>query len=180
MSEYYTTKDIASAVGLDPSSARKALRSCQIFPVRKKANEQSKGQRCDVYSQEQFDEFVRFRADQGYDAERFDRGPRSESGYFYVIALIPEYNPARLKFGFATSISDRLSAHRTAAPTAVLLRSWPARRHWELPAIECATRDGAKRIGLESFDVENVQDTLNRIDELFSLLPSCQTFTPTA
>ncbi len=49
-------------------------------------------------------------------------------GYFYVIQLVPEALPNRVKIGIADSVEKRLAEHRTAAPTAKLLKSWPCKR----------------------------------------------------
>ena len=42
-------------------------------------------------------------------------------GYFYLIQLIPEAMPNRVKIGFADNVERRLVEHQTAAPTAKLL-----------------------------------------------------------
>jgi hypothetical protein len=44
-------------------------------------------------------------------------------GYFYLIQLVPEALPNRVKIGFADNVEKRLAEHRTAAPTAKLLKS---------------------------------------------------------
>ena len=49
-------------------------------------------------------------------------------GVFYVIQLIPELDANRIKLGFAEDASARLAQHRTAAPTATVLKTWPCKR----------------------------------------------------
>ena len=44
-------------------------------------------------------------------------------GYFYVIQLVPEALPNRVKIGFADNVEKRLAEHRTSAPTAKLLKA---------------------------------------------------------
>jgi len=46
-------------------------------------------------------------------------------GYFYIIQLVPEALPNRVKIVFADNVATRLAEHRTDAPTAKLLKTWP-------------------------------------------------------
>jgi len=43
-------------------------------------------------------------------------------------AVLP---PNRVKIGFADSVEKRLAEHRTAGPTAKLLKAWPCKRSWD-------------------------------------------------
>lgn len=61
------------------------------------------------------------------DAAKFDR-----FGHFYVIQLVPEALPERVKLGFADNLERRLTEHQTAAPTARVLKSWQCKRSWDL------------------------------------------------
>ena len=54
----------------------------------------------------------------GEDVSKYDR-----FGFFYLIQLIPEALPNRVKIGFADNVERRLNEHRTAAPTAKLLKA---------------------------------------------------------
>jgi hypothetical protein len=63
-------------------------------------------------------------------------------GFFYVIQLAPDVAPQRIKLGWALDAAKRLKEHRCAAPTAVLVQSWPCARQWEKHAITAATFDG--------------------------------------
>ena len=54
------------------------------------------------------------------EAAKYDR-----YGYFYLVQLVPEALPNRVKIGFADNVEKRLTEHRTAAPTAKLLEAWP-------------------------------------------------------
>ena len=63
-------------------------------------------------------------------AEVSDSATYDRYGYFYVIQLVPEALPNRVKIGFADNVEKRLAEHRTAAPTAQLLMNLPwFRRH---------------------------------------------------
>lgn len=58
-------------------------------------------------------------------AEADEAATYDRYGYFYVIQLVPEALPNRVKIGFADNVEKRLAEHRTAAPTAKLLKAWP-------------------------------------------------------
>lgn len=85
-------------------------------------------------------------------------------GYFYAIQLVPDLAPNRIKFGWTLDTGKRLRNHRTAAPTARLLRAWPC--HWTLeqPAIKAVV--SGHQIGPEVFDVDDVEGLLASIDAL--------------
>lgn len=91
-------------------------------------------------------------------------------GVFYVIAIVPELNPGRLKFGFTDSLQNRLANHRTIAPTLQVLCTWPCRAAWERPAIECLGVI-CRLIGGEVYQSEDVNAVLARAEQFFLLLP---------
>ena len=95
----------------------------------------------------------------------------TEEGVFYAIQLIPSLRPFRIKLGFASVITRRLQDHRTAAPTARILHTWPCRKSWEQAAIS-AISAGEKRIGLsEVFESTNLRTAFRRGEAFFALLP---------
>jgi hypothetical protein len=96
----------------------------------------------------------------------------SDVGVFYVIQLVPDLDPKRLKLGFAESLEQRLSQHRTAAPTVRVLRAWPRKRPWELAAIDALTRDGCRLTLNEVFECEDPDTLVERGDAFFKMLPA--------
>lgn len=103
-----------------------------------------------------------------------DEKKETDGGYFYVIDLIPEaLDLNRLKLGFSSNLEQRLQNHRCAAPTAVILKSWPCKKIWELAAMDALSR-GEKQVGhdrSEVFDVLSVSAVLERGDDFFGLMP---------
>ena len=93
----------------------------------------------------------------------------SENGFFYMIALIPEYNRGRIKVGFASNVEERLGNHRTAAPTAELVRCWPCKRAFEKTIIAALSSLG-KQVRNEVYDFPNVDLIVAKAETLFSLL----------
>lgn len=110
------------------------------------------------------------------------RGPMAESaeageaptydryGYFYLIQLVPEALPNRVKIGFADNVERRLTEHQTAAPTARVVKAWPCKRSWDFAAMDSVTRTGCKLVLNEVFEGE-VQGFIERADAFFAVLP---------
>ena len=92
-------------------------------------------------------------------------------GYFYVIQLVPEALPNRVKVGFADNVDKRLAEHRTAAPTAVLLKLWPCKSSWDYSAMDSITRSGCKLVLNEVYEGE-IKGFLERGDAFFALMPN--------
>jgi hypothetical protein len=88
-----------------------------------------------------------------------------------VIRLVPELDPRRVKLGFADEVNSRLTQHRTAAPTAVVIKTWPCKRSWEGTVMDCLSSYSCKLILNEVFECDDVDDLLRRGDALFALLP---------
>lgn len=100
------------------------------------------------------------------DAAKYDR-----FGYFYLIQLVPEALPNRVKIGFADNVEKRLNEHRTAAPTARLLKKWPCKRSWDYAAMDSVTREECRLVLNEVFEGE-VDGFLRRGDAFFAVMPN--------
>jgi hypothetical protein len=100
------------------------------------------------------------------DVVKYDR-----YGFFYLIQLVPEALPNRVKIGFADNVEKRLVEHRTAAPTAKVLRAWPCKRSWDYAAMDSITRTGCKLVLNEVYEGE-VQSFIERGDAFFRLMPN--------
>ena len=92
-------------------------------------------------------------------------------GYFYLIQLIPEEIPDRIKIGYTDSLDQRLSDHRATNPTLKLVKSWPCKRAWENAALASVTRDGCTHIGGEVYSGD-VEGFTERGDAFFALMPT--------
>lgn len=75
----------------------------------------------------------------GEDSSKYDR-----FGFFYLIQLVPEALPNRVKIGFADDVEKRLVEHRTAAPTAKLLKVWLCKRSWDYAAMDSISREATR------------------------------------
>lgn len=99
------------------------------------------------------------------DSSKYDR-----FGFFYLIQLVPEALPNRIKVGFADNVEKRLAEHRTAAPTAKLLKAWPCKRSWDYAAMDSITREGCKLVLNEVYEGD-VNGFVARGDAFFAVMP---------
>ena len=109
------------------------------------------------------------RREQGYNLD-YD-GMEAAIGVFYVVQLVPELDPNRVKLGFADDAGTRLLQHQTAAPTAKLVKTWPCKRSWEFTVIDSLATSGCKLILNEVYECEDVARLIEHGDRLFALLP---------
>jgi hypothetical protein len=100
------------------------------------------------------------------DATKYDR-----YGSFYIIQLVPEALPNRVKIGYADNVDQRLNEHRTAAPTAKLLKTWPCKRSWDYAAMDSITREGCKLVLNEVYEGD-ITGFLERAERFFALMPN--------
>jgi len=121
-------------------------------------------------TEKQAAEIIEARQDEGF--LHSDKSVITESGFFYVIQLVPELDLNRLKLGFAININERLSQHRTAAPTSVVVKSWPCKRSWETTVMDCLASVGCRLILNEVFECDDIEKLLKKGAELFSILPN--------
>lgn len=172
MEDYRTIAQLATELGMDRSGLRKYAISNGFEFVRVRTLE-TRGQPTLALSVEQAERLSALRAVQGYSGSPSARiAPVVNAGFFYVISLIPEFDPRRVKLGFAQDVQGRLGAHRTAAPTAQLVKSWPCRRSWESVAIESITRTECTQIGQEVFDCVDLDRLVMRAEAFFVVMPS--------
>lgn len=167
--DYVSIKELAQRLGMDRSHARRyVLRLGYSFHKRRTPDSRNQLTLC-VTSAEA-DEIVSRRAEEGFIASTVVA--TSDVGVFYVIQLVPDLDPKRLKLGFAESWEQRLSQHRAVAPTARLLRAWPCKRSWELTAIDALTHEGCRLILNEVFECDDPDALVKRGDAFFSMLPA--------
>lgn len=103
-----------------------------------------------------------------------DSVPREQNGkgWFYVVQVLPELEPRRVKLGFATDTLQRLHTYWTICPNAMIVKTWPCRFVWEQCAIASATRIDCEQIGQELFHCDDLAELIERCDTFFALLPN--------
>jgi len=169
--EYVTISDLSKKLNIDKSNTRKYVLK-QGFSFSKIRTPETRGQLTLVLSAGDAESIIESRKLQGFNIGdtpgcTVDNG----IGYFYVIQLIPEAIPQRVKLGFATNIKNRLNAHRTTAPTATIIKSWPSEKAWERAAIASVTRVDCDIVGGEVFDCIALGELISRSDAFFDIMP---------
>ena len=131
--EFISLKTLAAEMGMDRSHARRYVLRLGVEP-QKRRTQDSGGQLTLTVSAIEAEFIKSRRNEQGFLENA--KPVQNEAGFFYIIQLVPELDPKRVKLGFADDVSVRLSQHRTSAPTAVVLKSWPCKRSWESTVID--------------------------------------------
>jgi len=174
---YVSIKELAQRLGMDRSHARRyVLKLGYSFHKRRTPNSGRQLTLCVTTAEAE--EIVSQRAEKGFLASSVVAV--CDVGVFYAIQLVPDLDPKRLKLGFAESLEQRLSQHRTAAPTARVLRAWPCKRSWEVTAIDALTRQGCRLILNEVFECDEPDTLVTRGDVFFGMLPAPDVRAPLA
>lgn len=100
------------------------------------------------------------------------RDKRDILGWFYVIQLIPDMKPERLKFGFSKRPVSRLSGHRVSSPTAAILKTYPSAWADETPCIAAAVNEHCIRLTTEAYDVDSIDRVLSECDRYYEWITS--------
>jgi hypothetical protein len=101
-------------------------------------------------------------------------GSFSGYGFFYLIQLVPELFPERIKIGYTDNLETRLREHQTSAPTARYIKSWECKRAWDQAAMDSITRTGCRLVMNEVYE-GNVDGFVRRGDEFFGIMPNSTT-----
>lgn len=172
---YFFLREIAEQLGMDRTHARKyALRHGFVF--KRQRDPAKMNALAAVLTAEEVQALIAIRVAAGFPLDRMSTLvvpiEPAEVGVFYIIQLVPDLSPLRLKLGFTDALPRRLSEYLTANPTAQVYASWPCRRPWEAAAIASVTRIGCRFIGGEVYDCEALEAMQERCESFFALMPS--------
>jgi len=166
--EYTTLLQLANEFGLDRSNVRKYVLGNGFSPVRIRTPE-SGGQLTLALTKEDAESVRALRQQQGFG--QHIPVANGTDGFLYIVQVVPELSDTRVKLGFANNAQDRLASHRTSAPTAVLIKTWPCKRAWEVCAITSMTRTQCKLVANEVYEYDDIQGLIKRGDEFFRIMP---------
>ena len=172
MSEHVKLSQIAERLSVDISTVRRVLQRVAdelgIIPTKGKQNV--------IYlEREDADALISYyEAHQSRPAgDAITEQSFQKFGYFYIIQLVPEALPDRVKIGYTDNLDARLAEHRTAAPTSKLIKSWPCKRSWDYAAMDSITREGCTLVLNEVYEGD-LTDFVERADAFFSLMPTTE------
>lgn len=172
MENYVTFQEIVDELGVGIDTVRRNSKRLNLEIVRKKTSS-SKGALVNCVSREDAEKLKDF-FDQRKTYE-FNSGTSDHSvrryGYFYLIQLVPEALPYRVKIGYTDNLEQRLTDHRTAAPTSRLIKSWVCKRAWDLAAMDSITRENCKHVLNEVYE-GSIEGFIERGDMFFNNMPN--------
>lgn len=166
--DFVSLKQLAGELGMDRSHARRYVLRLGVTPHKRRTPDSQNQLTLAVSTPEA--ELIRAKRQEAGFLES-TKPVFTEVGMFYVIRLVPELDQRRLKLGFADDLPSRLGQHRTAAPTAAVVKSWPCKRAWEGTVMDCLTAVNCRLILNEVFECDDVDALIARGDKLFDLLP---------
>lgn len=172
MTDLLDFRDIASQCNVSYDTVRRTIKKIGkelSIEVQRKRNK--KGTLSNCLSIEDVNKLIAY-FESRKSASEFDELESSfqKLGYFYVIQLVPEALPDRVKLGYADDAKQRLREHQTSAPTAKIIGKWPCKRYWEQTAIDSITRENCKLVLNEVYDAD-IAALLRRAEEFFALMP---------
>lgn len=174
MSENVTYKEMAKRLGVDPTTIRRLVERFGAelaVSVQKGRANTSNAKWTHYLSREDADRLAAFSETRH---SRVDdpsaEVPLQRSGYFYVIQLVSEALPNRVKIGYTDNLEKRFAEHQTAAPTARLLSSWACKPSWDYAAMDSMTREGCSW-GAERGLRGRSRGFLQRGNAFFGLMP---------
>jgi hypothetical protein len=167
--EFVTLKALAQELRVNRTTIRRYARAKGICVLQVRTLD-SGNQKVDALPVEDADRLRQMRADEGFTGD--DQVGPVGAGWFYVIQPVPEYDPQRVKLGFATVVQQRLDTYRTICPRAEVLRVWSCQQAWEHTAMASITREGCAQEGAEVFLCTDIGGLLERADAFFKLMPA--------
>lgn len=159
--------EISRKYGKRVQSVHKIVNRLQLETLKLKSFE-THGQKVSHIRHEDYEKVCDYLESQSVNSA--DVVSQNSSGVFYLIQLEPEHDPGRFKLGFTMNIRERLRSHRTAAPFARLVKTWPCKLLWEKTAIESITVE-SKQIHTEVFRSNDLERVCRRADSFFALMP---------
>lgn len=173
---HISIRELAGRIGIDKSNLLKWIKANKnelgVATNRRMQTADSGANRTTVFTEQECERIIRLRDEQGFGGTPSDV---AETGQFYIIQLIPEFDPNRIKLGFAIDVNQRLSQHRTSAPTAVCRASWPCKRLWEATVIDYLTLGHCRLISNEVFECDDIDHLVQRAESLFAMMPPPET-----
>src|SRR4051794_5003756 len=108
--EFVSLRQLAQALGLDRSNARKYILKQGFRPVKRRTAD-SGGMLTLSFTKEEAERIVALRREQGYFGAALGNSASEERGVFYVVQVVPDLDPHRIKLGFAADVQERLQQH---------------------------------------------------------------------
>jgi len=169
MPDFMTFRELADLIGVEVSSVRRNVKRLN-FEIRKEKTSSSKGAVVHCLSIDDSNKLISHFETKNKPESNADLSALDRFGYFYIILLIPEAIPNRVKIGYTDNLEKRLREHQTAAPTAQFLGHWKCKRSWDQAAMACITQEGCQLVMNEVYEGD-IEGFLNRAEQFFNIMP---------
>jgi len=158
--------EIANAHGKRRQSIHKLVKQLEIEVVKRKSHD-ARGQVISYISANDYEKLKgRIEGPDSLIVDAREEWP----GVFYIVQLEPQLDPGRFKVGFTTDLAERIRSHRTSAPFAKPMKTFPCKLLWEKTAIECITQ-GCEQLHTEVFRTDNIEEIIGQAERFFDLMP---------
>lgn len=178
MPEYVTLDEVARTIGVEVTAVRRAVKVLASEGIEiLKGQVAGRSRRALCVSDDHARLIVNhFNSRRSVTALVTDALPRVNlnargHGFFYIIQLVPEALPNRVKIGYTDNLDVRLREHQTSAPTAKLLKSWRCKRAWDQAAMDSITQAGCHHVMNEVYEGD-ISAFISRADAFFNVMPS--------
>ncbi|MBW8051986.1 MAG: hypothetical protein FVQ77_16925 [Cytophagales bacterium] len=171
MASYRTYKEIADELGVSIDTVRRNVTSQKAelkLEPKKQKTPTSKGALVACLTSDDAEKLIRFYKTRG--TPKSELNNNRNFGYFYLIQLIPEFQPNRVKIGFADDVNKRFREHQTSSPTAKLLGSWSCKRAWDQAVMDCVTRTDCQLVLNEVYEGD-IEGFMERAEQFFGMMP---------
>lgn len=169
--EYVLLSVLASEWGIDKSNARKyVLRHGYDF-MRVRGEDRTH-QAVLALKAEDAELLREIRLQEGFSNGTDSRPVENGVGVLYLVQIMPDADPSRIKLGYASDANRRLASYRTISPSATITKTWPCRVSWEKAAIDSLTAEYCTLIGGEVYQCTDIEGVIQRGNRFFSCMPS--------
>jgi len=173
VNKFITFNEIAEKVGCGIDTVRRHVRKLELEIVKNKTPSSS-GALVNCLSRDDSEILINALEKRGTASSNERESSIKRFGSFYLLQLVPEALPNRFKIGGTDNLEQRLSEHRTSAPTSKLIKDLDCKRSWDYAAMDSITREGCELVLNEVFEGE-VNGFIDRGDSLFLNMPSQNT-----
>lgn len=177
MPEYLTLDQVAERIGVEVTTVRRAVRRIQsesdLEILKGMVPGRARSALCvsDAHANLIAAYFEKKQGQTALQNGSPDLFASGDYGFFYLIQLVPEALPTRVKIGYTDALEIRLKEHQTSAPTARLVKSWRCKRAWDRAAMDSITKSDCALVLNEVYEGE-VEKFVQRGDDFFSRMPS--------
>jgi len=169
MPDFVTFRELADQIGVEITTIRRNVKRLNL-EIRNEKTETSKGALVQCLSIDNANNLISHFENRDKPNSESDSAALDRFGYFYIIQLVPEVLPNRVKIGYTDNLETRLREHQTAAPTAIYLGHWKCKRSWDQAAMDSITRVDCSLVMNEVYEGD-IDGFLNRAKEFFNVMP---------